>query len=321
MSKINELIATWREMGPVDWSESAHGWLDITGEPITLAPWQRAVLIAWEAHRGEITTLSVSNIKKTGKTTVNAVLLCWRWLSLPGLHFCCANDLDQSASLVFQMIADMTRRNAYLKRNVKAGKSELLFTPTGSIIRALAVDAAGSAGSNHLTASHTESWGIVYEAGVRAYEELTPPPGRTHGLPALRIMDSYSGYESESNTWHATVDRGLAGQRIDDAWPIYRADGLLLFHAEGAEAQAMCFRGTPDEARVYYMDQRTTLRPGAYLRLHENKRATGSESFIDLAWWDACVDPAHRMLLPDTTHPVFVGVDAGIKHDSAAVIA
>jgi len=321
MSKVSELIAAWRELGPVFWSESQHGWIDVTGEPITLAPWQRATLSAWEAHRGEITTLAVSNVKKTGKTLLNAVLLCWRWLALPGEHFACANDLDQSAGRQFQMIAEMVRRNPYLRRNVKAGKSELVFTPTGSTIRALSVDAAGNAGANHLTASHTESWGIVYEGGVRAYEELTPPPGRVFGLPALRIMDSYAGYESESTTWHATVDRGLAGQRVSDDWPIYRADGLLLFHVEGEEAQRLCFRGTPDEAAAYYADQRTTLRPGAFLRLHENKRSTGSESFIDMVLWDACVDPNHAPAMPGIPQSLFVGVDAATKHDSAAVVA
>ena len=88
----------------------------------------------------------------------------------------------------------------------------------------------------------------MYEAGIRAFEELTPPPGRFYGLPALRVCDSYAGYEVESVTWHSIVDRGLAGQRIDPDWPIYLSGGLLLFHAEGEEAQRLCFRGTPQDA-------------------------------------------------------------------------
>jgi len=185
VSKTAELVAAWRNMGPTAWAGSPFGWIDIDDQPIRLTPWQRAVLVAWEAHRDAVTTLAVSSIKKSGKTTVNAVLLCWRWLALPGEHFAVGNDFDQSAGRQFQMIADMVRRHPYLRRNVKATAKELLFTPTGSVIRALAVDAAGNAGANHLTASHTEAWGIVYEAGIRAFEELTPPPGRVYGLPAL----------------------------------------------------------------------------------------------------------------------------------------
>lgn len=320
-SKAHELIETWRALGPIGWAESAHGWIDIDGKPITLTPWQRACLRAWEARRDTITTLAISNIKKTGKTFVNALVLCWRWLALPGEHFAVGNDLDQSAGRQFGMIADMVKRNPYLRRVCQVTKNQIVFTPTGSTITALAVDAAGNAGANHLTASHTEAWGIIYEKGIRAFEELTPPPGRWYGLPALRIADSYAGYEGESVTWHSIVDRGLAGERIDPAWPIYINGGLLLFHAEGAEAQRLCFRGTSQEAAAYYADQRSTLRPGAFLRLHENKRATGSEAFINLEWWDRCVAVNHRPVLGGAPDALFVGVDGSIKHDSAAVVA
>jgi phage terminase large subunit-like protein len=320
---ITELVETWRALGPIGWAESAYGWIDIgIGKPIALAAWQRAVLRAWEAHREEITTLAISNIKKTGKTSLNAILLGWRWLALPGAeHFAVGNDLDQSIGRQFQMVSEMIGRNPYLRGVVKVNRNQLIFTPTGSTLTALPLDATGNAGANHLTTSHTEAWGIVYEAGVRAWEELTPPPGKRYGLPALRVVDSYAGFEGESKVWHSLVDRGLSGQRIDPDWPIYVNGGLLLFHAEGEEAQRLCFRGTPQEAAAYYVEQRETLRPAAFLRLHENRRATGSESFIDLAWWDRCIGVNHRPALGETPAELYVGVDGAVKHDSAAVVA
>jgi phage terminase large subunit-like protein len=95
----------------------------------------------------------------------------------------------------------------------------------------------------------------------------------------------------------------------------------LLFHMDGLEAQQRCFRGTSQHALVYYDDQRASLRPGTYQRLHENKRATGDEAFIPLDYWDKCIDPGHRPVLPTREQRLFVGVDASIKHDSAAVVA
>ena len=282
MSKTEQLIQRWRSLGPIRWAQSEFGWIDIDGQPITLSPWQTAILAAWEEHKAEVSTIGISNIKKTGKTFANSVLLAWRWLSLPGEHYCVGNDLDQSTSRQFQQISEMIRRNSYLKGRVKAGAKRLEFLPTGSTVVALATDAAGNAGSNHVSCSHTESWGIIYEAGVRAYEELTPPPGRFYGLPCLRICDSYSGYEGESETWHRLVDRGLAGEPVSEDWPIFRACGLLLFHAAGPEAQQRCFRGTPEEAELYYSEQREALRPSAFQRLHENQRSTGSEAFISI---------------------------------------
>jgi len=318
--KTEQLIEHWREVGPAAWAEGVYGWIGIDGKPITLEPWQKAVVRAWWTHRDSTTTLAISSIKKCGKTFLDGVLLAWRWLAMPGEHFAVGNDLDQSAGRQFQQIAEMVKRNGYLKRNVKVSRKELTFTPTGSVITALAVDAAGNAGANHLTASHTEAWGIIYEAGIRAFEELSLPPGRFYGLPALRICDSYAGFEGESDTWHKIVDRGLAGKCISD-WPIFKAGGLMLFHLDGEEAQERCFRGTPEEAEQYYTDQRVDLRDGTYLRLHKNIRATGEEQFIPLEFWDACIDPEHRPILPTYERRLYVGVDASVKHDNAAVVA
>ena len=319
--QTNELVEHWRSIGPVEWAEGAHGWIGINRQPIQLTPWQRAVLLAWWENRDRVSTLAISNVKKTGKTFLNAVLLAWSWLALPGDHFAVGNDFDQSASRQFQEISEMVRRNEYLRSNVRATTRQLVFEPTGSAVTALAVDAAGNAGANHLTASHTEAWGIVYEGGIRAYEELTPPPGVLYGLSALRICDSYAGYETESDVWHKLVDRGLLGERVSDEWPLFIANGLMLFHMDGLEAQERCFRGTPEQAAIYYDEQRASLRPGTFSRLHENKRATGSEAFIPLEDWDRCVDLNCRPILSSYERRLFVGVDASIKHDSAAVVA
>jgi phage terminase large subunit-like protein len=320
MSKIEELVEHWRSVGPITWAEGPYGWTGLDKEPITLSPWQKAVLTAWHDNQ-DVTTLGISNIKKTGKTLLNSVLLAWRWITLPGEHFCVGNDLDQSSSRQFQEITAMVRRNPYLKRHVKIGNKKLEFTPTNSTIVALACDSAGNAGANHLTASHTEAWGIVYEAGIRSFEELTSPPGLFYGLPCLRICDSYAGYEGESETWHRLVDRGLNGERISKDWGLYREGGLLLFHAEGQHAQNNCFRGTDTEADTYYLEQRSLLRPAAYKRLHENIRSTGSESFISMDKWDACIDPDLRPALPNSELNLYVGVDASLKHDTSAVVA
>lgn len=317
----NELVKQWRATGPIAWCEGPFGWIDLDGASLRLTPWQRACLSAWEAHMDTVTTLAISNVKKTGKTLLNAILLGWRWLALPGEHFAVGNDLDQSAGRQFAMIADMVHRHPYLERNCKVGRSEIMFVPTGSTIKALSVDAAGNAGSNHMTASHTEAWGIIYEVGIRAYEELTPPPGRMYGLPALRIADSYAGYEGESTTWHALVDRGLAGEQVPGDWPIYRNGPLLLFHAESEDAQARCFRGTSEEAQTYYDDQRGTLRAGAFQRLHLNQRAAGAEAFITGDEWDAITNQNLTQLSQTRDIPLFVGLDLAVKGDDAAMVA
>jgi hypothetical protein len=313
------LVTAWRNLGPVGWAQSPHGWLLDNGRPITLELWQAAVLNAWWAQPEDVTLLGISHVKKTGKTLANAVLLAWRWLALPGEHFAAANDLDQAAGRQFSMIADMVRRNPYLSKNCRADRTELEFLPTRSIIRALSVNAAADAGANHLTVSHTEAWGVIYEAGIRAYEELSPPPGKTHGLPCLRICDSYAGYAAESKTWHDIVDRGLSGELVSDEWPIYREGGLLLFHMAGEEAQVRCFRGTPEERVRYYNEQRLQLRPGAFRRQHLNERAANESQFVTREAWEACRDAVTPLVAGDGRRLV-LGADASTSRDLTALV-
>ncbi|MBN1975957.1 MAG: hypothetical protein JW918_01025 [Anaerolineae bacterium] len=317
---FGRLVREWCELGPVAWAEHRFGWVGIDGAPIQLEPWQRAALGAWWELREVITTLGVSNIKKTGKTLLDAVLTAWRWLALPGEHYCAANDLDQSAGRQFAEVAAMVRRHPLLRQHVTVTKTKLTFGPTGSTLEALATDYAGAAGSNHLTASHTEAWAIIYEGGVRLWEELTPPPGRFYGLPALRIADSYAGWEDESNTWHDLVDRGLAGERVSDDWPIYKAGGLLLFHIEGEEAQRRCFRGTAEDREAYYREQGESLRAGTYSRLHLNLRASGESRFIPIELWDALLSVDCKPVVPGDRRPLYLGCDAGTKRDSVALV-
>jgi hypothetical protein len=97
MSNAFSLMQEWRLRGPVTWSEGPYGWIGEDGKPVVLEPWQRAVLSAWWERRDTVSTLAMSNVKKTGKTFVNAVLLAWRWLALPGEHFACGNDFGHGS--------------------------------------------------------------------------------------------------------------------------------------------------------------------------------------------------------------------------------
>jgi len=320
MTTANDLVKNWRELGPVAWAEGPYGWTDQAGQPITLTPWQRAALQAWWDNRADCTTFAISNVKKTGKTFLDALLLAWRWLALPGLHFALGNDFDQSKSRQFEMITEMVRGNPYLVQVVKIGKAELIFEPTGSKLQALASDSAGNAGANFLTASSTEAWGIVYEQAIRAFEELTPPPGRFYGLPALRICDSYAGYEGESITWHGIVDRGLQGERISEEWPIWKAGGLVLFHATGQEARDTCFRGSPAEAAAYYAEQKASLRTNAFLRMHENQRTAGDGAYVTPEQWQDCYDPELRPIKAGEKLKMVLGIDASTSRDFTSLV-
>ena len=77
----------------------------------------------------------------------------------------------------------------------------------------------------------------------------------------------------------------------------------------------------PWQTPEYYAAQKkSSIRPGTYLRLHENRWAAAEETFITPEMWDPCVNQLHRPSIT-TRDPLFVGVDVGIKHDNAARVA
>jgi phage terminase large subunit-like protein len=64
---------------------------------------------------------------------------------------------------------------------------------------------------------------------------------------------------------------------------------------------------------------RRSLRPNAYARMITNEFVSSESTFVDLAAWDACVQPALTPTLQRL--PVWVGVDASVKRDSTALVA
>ena len=66
-------------------------------------------------------------------------------------------------------------------------------------------------------------------------------------------------------------------------------------------------------------EMRRSLRPHQYLRMIENRFVASEETFIDMAWWDACT--TGRPVMADASMPVWAAVDASVKHDSTALLA
>ena len=119
---------------------------------------------------------------------------------------------------------------------------------------------------------------------------------------------SYAGFTGESTVLEALYKRGLSGKRIHRTLELYRDAGFIMFWSHKARH--------PDQTRAYYSEQKKILRPGTYLRLHENRWVSSEDRFITDEAWSACVDADRTPVLSDKRLDVFVGLDLGIKHDS-----
>ncbi len=266
-------------------------------------------------------TLLYSCPKKSGKTTINAALTLW-WAftqEAPNEILIIANDLEQAQGRVFKALAGLIHHNRDLARSAEIQSRQILLS-NGTTIIALASEYAGAAGSNHGLTSWDELWGYTSESSRRLWEELTPVPTRRN---SIRFITTYAGWENESkllwDLYRLGVDNAEhpdgKGERLHPDLPIYVNREARLFIYWDHETRM------PWQTLGYYAGQRRSLRPGTYLRLHENRWAVAETTFITPDLWDPCVDPEFAPLLPTEQHALCVGVDASTKRDSTAVVA
>jgi hypothetical protein len=124
------------------------------------------------------------------------------------------------------------------------------------------------------------------------WEELTPVPTRRN---SIRFLDTYAGFEGESEVleglYKTVVDRDEhpagQGERIHPTLPIFANYEARIVAYWDHEPRM------PWQTPSYYAAQKKSLRPNAYLRLHENRWTTGGSTFITPELWDPCVDPEH----------------------------
>jgi terminase large subunit-like protein len=252
--------------------------------------------------------------KKSGKTGFAALHTLTTTLLFGGRFaeaYALANDLEQAASRVFQAIKRIVEASPLLKQAAtEITKDRIAFGKVfgGASIAAIASDYAGAAGANPTISCFDELWGYTSERSRRLWDEMVPPPTRKI---ACRLTVTYAGFEGESNLLQDLHKRGMAQPEIGKG--LRAGDGILMaWHHEPI---------APWQTEAWLAEMRRSLRPNQYLRMIENRFVTSESSFVPLEKWDACVDPAATPMVSVPGLPIYVGIDASVKHDSAAVVA
>jgi phage terminase large subunit-like protein len=248
--------------------------------------------------------------KKSGKTGFAAMHLLTTTLVFGGRFaegYAIANDLEQAQGRVFQAVRRICEVSPHLRRECNITASRIEFPQTGAVIQAIGADYVGSAGANPVISSFDELWGYTSERSRRLWDEMVPSPVRRI---SARLVTTYAGFESESVLLEELYKRGLTQQQVGDT--LHAGDGLLMFWSHMPVA--------PWQTERWLADMRRTLRPNQYLRMIENRFVSTESSFIDMAWWDACVDPAATPVVTNTALPVWIGLDASVKRDSTAIV-
>ncbi len=290
--------------------------LNEKGQPWSLSRHQRRVLARFLRRdpmgRLLFRLLLWGEIKKSGKSFLAALAVLWWGFVTPSTEIpIVANDLEQAMGRVFKTTAALVHHNRVLQDYVTVRAEELIFS-NRTIATAIAGDWRGAAGSRHSFYSVDEPWAITQERAERLIEEITPPITEPN---AWGLWTTTAGIVGESVMLERYYQRGLAGTRVDDELELYEADELAMFWSHiGRQPWQL-----GSEGERYYAEQRRSLRPSTYLRLHENRWVTAESTFLTPELWDACVDAEHHPELPDPDLAVTVGWDIGVKNDYTAV--
>jgi phage terminase large subunit-like protein len=250
--------------------------------------------------------------KKSGKTAFGALIMLTMVL-LFGSRFsegyALANDLEQAVSRVFQAIRRIVEASPLLMREAKVTSEKITFPAFYSAsISAIASDYTGAAGANPTISCFDELWGYTSEPSHRLWDEMVPPPTRKI---ACRLTVTYAGFSGDSVLLETLFKRGMA---LPEVAPSLRAgDGMLMaWHHEPI---------APWQDERWLADMRRSLRPNQFARMILNEWVTSESSFVDMAKWDRVVDPRLGHVVTDPSLPIYVGIDASVKHDQSAVVA
>ena len=286
-----------------------------TGKPFELYPAQvkflREALTLTADGALPYSELLYSCPKKSGKTATTAMAMIYVIAVLGGPYaegYCVANDMEQSRGRVFQAITRIIEASPLLRNSATVTQNKIIFTSTGSTITAIASDAAGAAGSNPTLITFDELWGYTSEGSRRLWDEMIPVPTRK---VSARWTSTYAGFEGESSLLEDLYARGMKGKEIAPA--LRRQKGMLMLWSHKPVA--------PWQTKAWLAQMRDQHRANAYLRQIENRWVSTESSFVEMEWYDACVDANARPVAASAALPVWVGVDASVKRDSTAIVA
>jgi phage terminase large subunit-like protein len=336
----------------VEWAQ-ARFYIPSTGNPVVLYPHQQAIcklaLTRDEQGYYPYRTWIYSTVKQSGKSTIaGMVMRYYAETQRRGQElYTLGNDMDQAKLRSFREIRwSLEETPGYvISRDVLPGewivqKTQMKCLLTNTEIRALAVDARGEAGGKPAIQCWTELWGAETEEARRFWDELTPIPT----IPdSFRIVETYAGYDGESELLQSLYNLGLAGRQLtngelrertgidgafaespgdDDLVPIWenRPASLLMYWDSGPAARRMPWQQGP-RGDAYYREQEQSLTPNAFDRLHNNYWTNATSGFVPAESWDACYEPDLPILRPGDRTPIVLGVDAATTGDSFAIVA
>lgn len=308
----------------VEWAEE-NFYIIETKRPIRLEPHQKIILGLFTERNDDGTfkwrTCLYSTIKKSGKTTISALYARWAaetWGAYQEIYNL-GNKLKQAKDRAFKTAKrSIQLAPDHIKDNWEVKETKLTHLSSGSTIEALPISGAGEAGGNQSLTVWTELWGFQYDEALLMYDELKPVLTRRY---SQRFIDTYAGFEGESELLWEIWQNGLLGEKLHPDLPIYGNEelGLIAYIDTGVEARRMPWQqGAVGDK--YYKEQEKTENAINYKRHHLNEWATSQDVLIQIGLWDRLQEEVSEYVIQHQVRrtPVVVAWDASVSGDCTA---
>lgn len=334
--------------GYIDWLDSDGFWIRNTwdeekqkmlggGGKLILRPHHRRILghALRLNEEGELSyeTVLFSCIKKSGKTAISASIAAWyAECSLSGTEiFVIANTQESGMGLAFSDLRlHFEHQKDVFGPNFCSITKDRIDFPNGTFIQVLAQSYKGVAGSRHSLTVWDELWGYTSELDRRVWDELVPIPTVSN---SLRFISTYAGFENSSDLLWEKYIFGVGPDEHKDGQgkPVAGLEDLETEDHPACWENGNQFTYWDHEPRMpwqtekYYEDQKANERPASYIRFHTNHWVTTHEEFMPISWFDRATEVYKGSAEIWSEHPykrfpITIAIDAGIKHDSTALV-
>ena len=267
-------------------------------EPISLDPWQVKFLRDLFSEEKPISLAIMSATKGVGKSTLAAgialyVLFTWKNAEV----YFISNSREQTISLAFKTLAHACETHSSLQAATAVYKSgKVVVNSTGAIAECLPTKAKTVAGKLPSLVVWDEAHGLA-DTDESLWAEMTGKPSKR----CISLVCSYAGIEGESPLLRRLYDTAISEDK-PDKW--------LFFWSHDPFISSKVTQEYLDEKRKEHL-------PHQYVRLFENRWVSASGSFITREQWDQCLDPNLRPIPPGSSDLMFLGLDCGLRRDSA----
>lgn len=256
--------------------------------------------------------------KKQGKSTINSALGLY-FLMADGEEgaeiYACASSSDQ-AKIVFQQAREMAEGSPRILQHARVYKDAIWIPASNSLFRVLGGDADYDEGYNPHAVLIDE---LHVHKDRKLYDAMTSHLHTGARLDPIAVTITNPGDDPESICYEVYQQARAVIQEIPEARHDLFAYVPELEDDERDDPRKWKKANPASWTSVEDLKEAKKKFPQfVFIRRHLNGWTDAADAWLTYEQWKACEEKDESALIPDQA-PIYLGVDLGLKHDTAAI--